>query len=236
MATATLKRSTARKSRIKKASKKISTRKLPVSYDDVKFHNGQQYTGMSIGRSHKWYYDKGDWRETKITPDLWEISYHVTKRRAGHAPEGSGVPTGTEYHWYILAHQNVRKLNKDDYSTELTGLKFKVAHKRAIRDTWSSSSAAQRKRLVKFLQEMIRDLEIEPVILDFEYKEQKFKGEAMPISLSCREKVCLEFAVSLNNRHLGIIKHLKSGWKMDNAPDPKLINAIGKEIESVRNK
>ena len=29
----------------------------------------------------------------------------VTKRRAGHAPEGSGVPVGTEYHWYIVAHR-----------------------------------------------------------------------------------------------------------------------------------
>jgi hypothetical protein len=24
---------------------------------------------------------------------------------------GSGAPIGTEYHWYILAHQNVRKLD-----------------------------------------------------------------------------------------------------------------------------
>jgi hypothetical protein len=30
------------------------------------------------------------------------------------APEGSGVPVGTEYHWYVLAHQNVRKLNAND--------------------------------------------------------------------------------------------------------------------------
>jgi hypothetical protein len=28
---------------------------------------------MAIGRSHKWYYDRGEWKETKITPDVWEI-------------------------------------------------------------------------------------------------------------------------------------------------------------------
>lgn len=44
---------------------------------------------------------------SKITPDLWTISYAVTKRRAGRAPKGSGVPVGTEYHWYIVAHQHV---------------------------------------------------------------------------------------------------------------------------------
>lgn len=49
----------------------------------------------------------------KLTPDKWEFIYAVNKRRAGQAPEGSGVPVGTEYHWYILAHQNA--LNQ--YST-----------------------------------------------------------------------------------------------------------------------
>ena len=85
---------------------------------------------MKIGRSHKWYYDQGEWKEKKITPDLWQISYAVTKRRAGKAPEGSGVPVGTEYHWYVLAHQNVTKISANDYTTTMAGLKFKVAHKR----------------------------------------------------------------------------------------------------------
>src|SRR5690606_30324917 len=61
------------------------------SYDKFKEYDGKVYSGMQIGRSHHWKYDAGDWRETKITPDLWEISYAVTKRRKGHAPEGSGV-------------------------------------------------------------------------------------------------------------------------------------------------
>ncbi len=65
--------------------------------------NGKMYTGVQIGRGHHGTYDPGDWKETRITPDLWEISYAVTKRRVGHAPEDSGVPVGTEYHWYIQA-------------------------------------------------------------------------------------------------------------------------------------
>jgi hypothetical protein len=102
----------------KPATRKVQPKKdLSKTYNEFKAFEGQQYTGMTVGRSHKWKYDAGDWKETKITPDLWEVSYAVTKRRAGRAPEGSGVPVGTEYHWYILAHQNVRKLNANDYTT-----------------------------------------------------------------------------------------------------------------------
>lgn len=113
---------------------------------------------MKIGRSHKWYYDKGEWKEKKVTPDNWEFNYAVTKRRAGKAPEGSGVPVGTEYHWYILAHQHVTKVNANDYSTAMTGLKIKIAHKRAESGKWSASEKAQRRRLIMALQQMIDQL------------------------------------------------------------------------------
>jgi hypothetical protein len=130
-----------------------------VSYDEFKEYEGRKYTGMKVGGWHKWYYDQGEWKETKVTPDLWQINYAVTKRRAGRAPEGSGVPVGTEYHWYILAHQNVRKLNANDYTTSMTGMKFKIAYKKANSDKWSASPKAQRRRMIKFLQDVIDDLE-----------------------------------------------------------------------------
>jgi len=132
---------------------------LVVSYDEFKEYEGQRYTGMKVGRSHKWHYDRGEWKETKITPDLWQIGYAVTKRRSGRAPEGSGVPVGTEYHWYVLAHQNVAKQSANDYTTSLTGLKFKIAHKRAGSEKWSATPRTQRKRMMMFLQSVIADLE-----------------------------------------------------------------------------
>src|SRR3954464_2695162 len=130
-----------------------------VSYNDFKEHEGQRYTGMKIGRSHKWHYDQGEWKEKKITPDLWQIGYAVNKRRAGRAPEGSGVPVGTEYHWYILAHQNTAKQTANDYTTTLTGLKFKIAHKRAGTEKWSATPRTQRKRMITFLRSVLADLE-----------------------------------------------------------------------------
>ena len=95
----------------------------------------------------------------KITPDLWQVSYAVTKRRAGRAPEGSGVPVGTEYHWYILAHQNTTKRTANDYTTSLTGLKFKIAHKRAGSEKWSATPRTQRKPMIMFLRSILADLE-----------------------------------------------------------------------------
>ena len=140
-------------------TKNVAEKDIAASYNQYKFFEGQQYTGMKIGRSHKWYYDKGEWKDHKITPDLWEIEYQVTKRRAGKAPEGSGVPVGTEYHWYILAHQHVKKLDANSYSTTLTGLKYKLAHKRFDTAKWNVSDAAQRKRLIKLLKEITDGLE-----------------------------------------------------------------------------
>jgi hypothetical protein len=130
-----------------------------VSYDAFKQFEGKRYTGVKVGRSHKWYYDQGEWKETKVTPDEWQFTYAVKKRRAGKAPEGSGVPVGTEYHWLILAHQNVQKLSANDYSTSMSGTKFEVAHKRADTQKWSASERAQKRRVITFLQEMIYELE-----------------------------------------------------------------------------
>jgi hypothetical protein len=142
-------------------SKQPPKKDVAATYDEFKEFEGRRYTGMRVGRSHKWKYDPGVWIEKKISPDEWQINYEVIKRRAGHAPEGSGVPVGTAYHWYILAHQNVTKLNANDYSTSLTGMKFKLAHLRAGKGTWSASTSAQRRHLIKILQQVLNDLQRE---------------------------------------------------------------------------
>ncbi len=69
------------------------------------------------------------------------------------------MPVGTEYHWYILAHQNTAKQTANDYTTSLTGLKFKIAHKRADTGKWSATPRTQRKRMIMFLRSVLADLE-----------------------------------------------------------------------------
>jgi hypothetical protein len=224
-------------STLSRTRKKATKNKKPVkdyskSYNQFKRFEGRQYTGMKVGRSHKWYYDKGEWRETKLTPDLWEISFHVTKRRAGYAPEGSGVPVGTEYHWFILAHQDVEKLNANDYSTDLSGIKYKLAFKRAGKEKWNATPKAERKRLVKLLQDYIDELEKEPVPIRFEYKKKEFSGEGIPTPRVCDDEDCTELGISLNEENLGIIHCTDKGWKMKNVKDQKFVNAIGSQIAS----
>ena len=221
----TAKRKTKRPTRNRSAKGDLS-----VSYNKFKEFEGKQYTGMRVGRTHKWYYDKGEWKEKKITPDLWEISYSVTKRRAGKAPEGSGVPVDTEYHWYVLSHQNVKKINANDYTTSMSGLKYKLAHKRADKGKWSTSAKTQRTRLIKFLQEFIAQLQKEPVPLQLEYDGKVYKGEGIPIPETCHDGVCPEMDITLNDQHLGILHNMKSGWKMDEIKDQKLVDAIGQEV------
>jgi hypothetical protein len=144
------------------AKKRAAEQDVAKSYNRFKTFGGQRYTGMAIGRSHHWTYDQGDWKETKVAPDRWEFTFAVTKRRKGHAPEGSGAPVGTEYHWYILAHQVVRKLDANDYTTSMSGLKFKLAHKRAGAQAWSSADPGQRKQLIRLLEGYLAELRKPP--------------------------------------------------------------------------
>jgi len=224
------KKSPAKRGITKKTKKTVKD--LSASYNQPKEFNGKQYTGMAIGRSHKWNYDQGEWKETKITPDLWEISYAVTKRRAGHAPEGSGVPVGTGYHWYIVAHQDVRKLNANDYSTAMSGFKYKLAHKRADKDKWSATTPTQRKHLIKFLKDMISQLQGKPVPLEFEYNGKEFTGEGIPVKETCQDGVCTSHDITLNGEHVGIIHRMKSGWKMNEVADKKFTETIGDVIRA----
>lgn len=130
-------------------------------YDDLKEFQGKVYSGMSIGGEHLWEYPCGIWQERKAAPDRWLFTFRSLKRRARGAPAGSGVPVGTRYHWFILAHQKVRKLDKDTYETSMEGVKYKVAHKRPHWRNWSTEypdHASEREILIRILEEHLREL------------------------------------------------------------------------------
>ena len=174
---------------------------LSASYNKTKQFQGKRYTGMAVGRTHHWYYDQGDWKEKKVTPEKWELTYSTTKRHTGKAPEGAGVPVGTAYHWFILAHQYVEKLNANDYMTQMVGLKYKLAHKRAEKDTWNASGKAQKKHLIEILQSLIAELQREPeqltpIPLSVEYKNKLYQGTAVPVPTACEEGACYNLDVT----------------------------------------
>lgn len=129
-----------------------------MAYDDLKEFQGEEYSGMAVGGQHAWIYPNGLWREEKVAPDQWAFTFASIKEREQHAPVGSGVPPGTQYHWYILVHQRVRKIDEDTYHTFMDGVKYKIAHKRPHWRKWSSEypdQTPERERIVAILEETL---------------------------------------------------------------------------------
>lgn len=70
----------------------------------------------------------------------------------------------------------------------------------------------------------------EAVPLKVSYKGKKYTGIARPLSDTCREGVCFELEVVLNDLSPGIIFAGKDlHWTMDGV-EQGLVNAIGEEI------
>lgn len=135
-----------------------------VGYDATKVFDGRTYTGMPVGGAHDWGYPEGRWRERKVAPDRWDFSFRATKRRRTSAPAGSGAPEGTMFHWYVLAHQRVRKLDSNSYQTVMEGTKWKLAHRRPAWRKWSSEYGHEptaRRKLILLLRETLAGLEAE---------------------------------------------------------------------------
>lgn len=133
-----------------------------MAFDDLKAFNGKAYSGMQVGKSHHWKYPDGTWDETKVAPDKWHFRFSSIKRRREDAPEGSGVPVNTEYHWYITADQVVRKVSANEYQTMMEGLKTKIGHKRPYWKRFSYDYSGQqgyKQRLLDLLKESVKRLE-----------------------------------------------------------------------------
>ena len=127
-------------------------------YDELKKYNGEIYTGMQIGTSHNWLYPNGKWVETKVAPDKWEFTFDSLKVRNCPAGDNTGAAKGTTYHWYIIADQLATKLDNDRYETSMTGLKFKLGHRRPYWRMFSYDYEEQlsyKERVIKILEETL---------------------------------------------------------------------------------
>lgn len=134
-----------------------------MSYDDLKSHEGETYTGMPVGAGHVWDYPDGTWRETKTSPEEWRLDYTATKVRSEPAPPGSGADPGTRYHWLIVAGQLVEKLDKDRYATVMSGRKWKLGHKRPHWRRFSygyEDQPSREERIRAVLEELLDDGEV----------------------------------------------------------------------------
>ncbi|KAL4903018.1 hypothetical protein BDW74DRAFT_55822 [Aspergillus multicolor] len=147
-------------------------------YNALKSYKGQYYSGMAVGGSHTWNYDEGIWKETKEEPDLWKIDYRTNKRRARKAPQGSGAPVGTEYHWLIVAHQRVKKVDANTYETVMEGSKYKLAYKSAASNSWSVPTVRkQRERELELLDDAKSRIQGLPPVSEKVKVEKQEKGQ-----------------------------------------------------------
>jgi hypothetical protein len=132
-----------------------------MGYDDVKDFEGRPYSGMSVGGTHDWDYPDGRWIERKVAPDRWKVNFTSSKRRRRAAPEGSGAAPGTKFHWFLVGHQRVRKVDEDTYQTLFEATKWKVGHRRPHWRKWSSEYPEQtpaRDRVIAILEETLAEL------------------------------------------------------------------------------
>jgi hypothetical protein len=83
--------------------KQILEEDAAKTYNEFKVFGGRKYTGMRVGGRHKWYYEKGEWNEKKVTPDRWEFTYAVRNGGRAMRPRARGFrlalnTTGTFSH------------------------------------------------------------------------------------------------------------------------------------------
>lgn len=68
-----------------------------------------------------------------------------------------------------------------------------------------------------------------PIQLDFDYNSKKYSGVAIPVMSSCNEGVCQQLDITLNKKHLGVIRCTKNGWRITGVKQG-IVNVIGKQV------
>jgi hypothetical protein len=136
---------------------------MGMTYSDEKTYGSAKYHGMKVGGVHHWTYPDGQWAERKVKPDRWEIGFSSLKRRNRKAPARSGAEVGSGYHWLIVAHQWVEKLDANTYATRMEGCKYLVAFKKPDWPVWNTqmrnSKRHARERTIAALKDMIQRIE-----------------------------------------------------------------------------
>lgn len=116
---------------------------------------------MRVGSSHHWNYTNGKWHETKKAPDRWKFKFNSLKTRVIPAPSNTGASIKTKFHWYIIADQIATKIDDNTYMTSMTGVKFKIGHKRPYWKTFSYNYPQQlsyKEKIIEILERALIEL------------------------------------------------------------------------------
>lgn len=130
-----------------------------MAYQDPKEHAGRSYHGMKVGGTHRWSYPDGEWKEKKLEPNRWHVEFTSLKRRKRRAPRGSGAELGSGYHWLVVAHQWVTKLDANTYATQMEGEKYLIAFKKPDWGGWNTELRGRKGARQKTIQALEDALE-----------------------------------------------------------------------------
>jgi hypothetical protein len=119
--------------------------------------------------------------------------------------------------------------------TQMVGLKYKIAHKSVGKVAWNASRNAQKKHLIEILKSLIAEMEanpeqLTPIPLKLEYKNDRYEGTAIPVPAACEKGACFDLDITLNKKHIGIIRRAGDKWKITELKSQGLANAIGSQI------
>lgn len=136
-----------------------------MAYGEEKESGGLRYRGMRVGGVHRWTYPDGKWTERKVTPQRWDVAFTSRKVRRNKAPDNSGAEVGSGYHWLVVAHQWVGKMDDNTYATHLEGTKHLLAFRKAGWQGWTTQQrghTSARLRAIMALEELVAELRDRP--------------------------------------------------------------------------
>ena len=93
----------------------------------------------------------------------------------------------------------------------------------------------EKSSLSKLLKSLIAELEanpeqLTPIPLKLEYKNDLYEGTAIPVPAACEKGACFDLDITLNKKHIGIIRRTGDKWKITELKSQGLANAIGSQI------
>ena len=84
------------------------------------------------------------------------------------------------------------------------------------------------------MKDLVKELEEQPqktvpVPLNFSYRGKDYNGVGIPVISSCHDGVCDQLDITLNKKHLGVLKCTTRGWHITDTPTG-LAKAIGENV------
>ena len=77
---------------------------------------------------------------------------------------------------------------------------------------------------------MKTDILNQEFVLDFDYNGTHYSGYAKPLPPTCKDEVCFENEIHLNDKNYGMLYRERNQWYLEGENDQEFINTIGELV------